>query len=112
MFSTVSIDGARVGIAAQSSTQRMPSSGHLPVDNIGQAKSKWQVQEQGAGEKQWDFLPKNTKRLSSVCHLGKRGDVVHSGLHRLAGDGVALHQLGSLAKRYELNGPKPIQTPE
>lgn len=90
----------------------MPSGGHLPVDNLGQAKSKWQVQEQGAGEKQRDFLPKNTKRLRSVCHLAKRGDVVHRGLHRLGRDGMSVQQPGCLAKRYELNGPKPIQTPE
>ncbi len=90
----------------------MPTGGHLLVDNLGKAKSKWQVQEQGAGEKQRDFLTKNTKRLRSVCHLAKRGDVMHSGLHCLAADSVALHQLGSLAKGNELNGSKPIEAPE
>ena len=90
----------------------MPPAYHLSVENLGQAKSKWQMQQQCTGEKQWNKLPKNTKRLGTGGHLAKRGDVVHSGLHRLAGDGVALHQLGSLAKRNELNGSKPIEAPE
>ena len=99
-------------IATHAPTQRMPPGCQLSVENLGQAKSKWQMQQQCTGEKQWNQLPKNTKRLGTGGHLAKRGDVVHSGLHRLAGDGVALHQLGSLAKRNELNGSKPIEAPE
>ena len=100
------------GVASQHATQQMPPRGHFSVNTLGQAKGEGQMQHQCAGKKQRNSLPKNTKRLGTGRHLAKRGDVVHRGLHRLAGDGVALHQLGSLAKRNELNGSKPIEAPE